>query len=241
MVLPDWACELVNPCLTCDPCPAESDNRRKPRRSAPLRRFRSMRLLAEAPQHKVELVTSPLAGLKGVAGYHTSVLLAGEEYYFAPSGIRCCSRLTSHGSATDVNRIRLGTSPYSGFDLLDSLTAHFQPGTYDLLRKNCNNFTDCALFLLTGQRLDDSFRSVETLGLAMDQTLGLVQAFSGGRYLPNQQAEDYDHDCILESLGEERRHAGLEMPQDHLDEYEESECFQDYSEGHAEGRPVMAV
>ena len=38
--------------------------------------------------------------------------------------------------------------------MLSALRPHFQGGSYDLLRKNCNSFSDCAVFYLLRQRID---------------------------------------------------------------------------------------
>ncbi|CAE8625883.1 unnamed protein product, partial [Polarella glacialis] len=221
-----WVTDLVGPCFDCDgPCPADREDRpartskrtslhgrnRLPRHLQP-RLSKHEQWQKQFPDlfpdagtvHRVDLVVSPLAGLRGAAGYHTSVLVAGEEYYFSPTGIRCCPRLMSHGKVSGVRRIKIGKSQLSGIDLLERLTEYFQPATYDLLKKNCNNFTDCALVFLMGRRLDESFRSIEMVGLAVDQSLGLLQALSGGRYMPNDKAEGYDHEAVIEELLLER-------------------------------------
>eukprot|EP00435_Cladocopium_sp_Y103_P066177 s207_g28.t1 len=138
-------------------------------------------LTCPGSRHKVELVFSPLANMQGLLGYHSSVLIDGEEqhcwlispnkflfyprfsqlwtcsillldslcflkqeYYFTPSGIRCYPKLSSH-KRMSVERIEVGKSVLGGTALLDALSKHFQPRTYDLLRKNCNNFSAAAL------------------------------------------------------------------------------------------------
>lgn len=151
----------------------------------------------------MELVFSPLANMQGLLGYHSSVLIDGEEYYFTPSGIRCYPKLSSH-KRMSVERVEVGKSVLGGTALLDALSKHFQPRTYDLLRKNCNNFTDCGLVLLTGQRLDSRLRSVESIGQMVDSMM-LVQILSGGRYTPNEQASSYDHEAVIATLTEQRK------------------------------------
>ncbi|CAE8589882.1 unnamed protein product, partial [Polarella glacialis] len=126
-----WAAELFSPCFDChcngDACTEAPKSPRRPRRG-----------------DEVELAVSALAGLRGAAGYHTSVLLSGEEFYFTPFGICCSSKLSSHESS-GVKRVFVGSSRLTGKELLGGLSDHFRPGTYDLLRKNCNTFSDCAL------------------------------------------------------------------------------------------------
>jgi len=157
-----------------------------------------------APGHEVELVVSPLAGLKGVGGYHTSVLIGGEEYFFSPVGISSSPKITSHGSDPDMRRTVIGLSQQSGLDMLDFLTGHFLPGTYDLLRKNCNSFTDCALYFLCQQRLDWSFRILERIGQLADDRTGVVQSVSHGDYMPNPRASGFCLEAIICEIDAER-------------------------------------
>eukprot|EP00419_Tripos_fusus_P006464 CAMPEP_0172689416 /NCGR_PEP_ID=MMETSP1074-20121228/23127_1 /TAXON_ID=2916 /ORGANISM="Ceratium fusus, Strain PA161109" /LENGTH=106 /DNA_ID=CAMNT_0013509215 /DNA_START=404 /DNA_END=721 /DNA_ORIENTATION=- len=79
----------------------------------------------------------------------------------------------------------------------------FEPGSYDILRKNCNSFTDCALFLLLGERLQEEFREVDRLGLSADK-LGLIRLLTMCDYTPNPLAQDFDTDLVLQVIG--RRH-----------------------------------
>ncbi|CAL1155921.1 unnamed protein product [Cladocopium goreaui] len=58
---------------------------------------------------KVELLATA-RGLGGFAGFHTSILMAGEEYFFSPTGIRCCSYPISHPSLLQAIRIGVGVS-----------------------------------------------------------------------------------------------------------------------------------
>merc|ERR1719215_1737903 len=80
------------------------------------------------------------------------------------------------------------------------LRQYFQPGTYDILRKNCNSFTDCALYYLMGCRLAWSFRAAERVGLVADESVGIVQAISGGSYVPNHQAAKFNLDAIFTAI-----------------------------------------
>ncbi|CAE8718615.1 unnamed protein product, partial [Polarella glacialis] len=90
-------------------------------------------------------------------------------------------------------RVFVGSSRLTGKELLGGLSDHFRPGTYDLLRKNCNTFSDCALYLLCGRRLDSSFRSLDQLGQNVDDVAkGLVQKLTLGAYSQNEKADGFD-------------------------------------------------
>ncbi|CAK9066105.1 Serine/threonine/tyrosine-interacting protein B [Durusdinium trenchii] len=140
-----WLHTMVQPCITCQPCRSESEPKKRHRRTTfeqwmTHRQPFVPRPLPQNAWHRIELVFSPLANMQGLLGYHSSVLVDGEEYYFSPSGIRCYPKLSSHRRMS-VERVDVGESVLGGATLLDVLSKHFQPRTYDLLRKNCNNFT----------------------------------------------------------------------------------------------------
>lgn len=190
MVL-DWLEDyLLGPCCFTGPCFSCDAGKSK---SQPLRTLRS------AASFEVELAVSPLAGLRGFGGYHTSVLIAGEEYYFSPTGIHCCSKVHSHPKEVMV-KIFIGHSSASGAELLCFLEEHFQEGSYDLLRKNCNAFTDCALYFLCERRLDLQYRAVEQLAWMADDHTGIMQSLSHGEYSPNPLAEEFDLQVILQDI-----------------------------------------
>jgi len=189
------ACGEQVPCFTCcDDGKNEYQRRRTPRATRTL----------SAPGYEVELAVSPLAGLKGVAGYHSSVLIQGEEYFFSPMGIIHSPNVSSHKKNPHMQRLFIGLSRYSGSDLIEFFDSHFPPGHYDLLRKNCNSFSDCALYFLCEQRLDLKFRTVERFGKFADDNAGLIQSISGGEYLPNPQAVGFDLEAVIREIDNER-------------------------------------
>jgi len=229
-----WVADFVNPCLGCgchedshygDPNFGEGKRpRRFPKGGIPVvdrstpRRARLQRL--RTPGHEVELVVSALVGMHGAAGYHTSVLIAGEEYFFSPAGITAAPRLVSHPDGCKPKLSLVGLSLYSGCEMLDFLTQHFKPGTYDMLLKNCNTFTDCALYFLCERRLWPGFRAAEQLGtLALKSSClpsslpgGLSQMLTGAEYLPNPLAEGFDLDELLAEIGDARATSFVEAP-----------------------------
>jgi len=217
VVLLDLLGALTAPCL-CDGCGCcDATDAVKTRSGPALRTLRT-------PGCEVELAVSALGGLGGFAGYHTSVLVAGEEYYFCHGGICCNSKVVSHEDRQKVRRIFIGLSQRTGSDLIRFLSAHFRPHSYDLLRKNCNSFTDCALFYLCEQRLDAGFRVMEQLGRVADEHTGLVQRASMGDYCPNRRAADFNvEDVILaiESAGSQ----GWAPEEEERDDVSSEICF----------------
>lgn len=76
--------------------------------------------------------------------YHTSVLVDHDEYQFDSGGILVSQGLSSHQRFTRGHELILvGHTEQSPKAMLKTLKAYFQPGSYDLLRKNCNSFS-CA-------------------------------------------------------------------------------------------------
>merc|ERR1712048_994542 len=84
------------------------------------------------------------------------------------------------------------------------MNRYFLPGSYDLLRKNCNSFTDCAICYLIGARLDKKYRMLETIGSAVEKRASLVSKLSRGHYVPNPKADNFELNEIISHLGQER-------------------------------------
>jgi len=148
--------------------------------------------------NRVELAVSELFTLPGLAtAYHTSVVVNGEEFFFSDSGILWDRALTSHqGKPSEI--VDLGLSKRTGSQVLFVLQQHFMPGTYDLIRKNCNSFTDCALHFLLGKRLDRKYSSLERIGQRV--SMDLLNRFTKGMYVPNKEAEGFSGEKVIGEL-----------------------------------------
>lgn len=66
-----------------------------------------------------------------------------------------------------------------------------------MLRKNCNSFSDAALVVLLGKRLDKRYRQLEQAGARFPQ---LVTAVSNGEYRPNPAADGFDLEKLCSDL-----------------------------------------
>jgi len=157
--------------------------------------------------NEVVLVASKMgpSGMTGFQAYHTSVEINGTEYFFDGGGIMSTNNRLSHQADPNNPQSRWGTTETvigytnkNGSDLKDALRKHFNSGTYDLLRKNCNCFSDCALYYLCKIRLDPGYRSLEQKG----QSFPSIMTKMG--YEPNPKAETYDHEAIILSLDPNR-------------------------------------
>mmetsp|Transcript_131591 Transcript_131591/g.232563 ORF Transcript_131591/g.232563 Transcript_131591/m.232563 type:complete len:355 (+) Transcript_131591:45-1109(+) len=147
---------------------------------------------------KVQLYASVLGGISLATAYHTSVLVNGEEFSFSPDGISRCRGPLSHQNADRPPQIvDMGVSTESGDRLFAALKNHFRPGTYDLLFKNCNSFSDLALYFLVQQRLSMKYRVLERCGMSLP---GLVEKVSGGGYVPNDRATNFDKEAVVLEL-----------------------------------------
>merc|ERR1711924_94711 len=58
----------------------------------------------------------------------------------------------------------VGQTQKTGDDLSEVLKPYFQQDSYDLVCKNCNSFTDCALAFLLSRRLPKKYSMTESLG-----------------------------------------------------------------------------
>lgn len=151
----------------------------------------------------VQLVISSFFNIGGIAvGYHTSVVVDGVEYFFETSGICKFDGIHSHGKASkDVTDC--GFSPKDGEELAFKLAPHFSPGSYDFLLKNCNTFTDCALYFLLGVRLDKRYSLAEK---NLREKFGLdgFEVLAQGLYKPNINAAKFAVDDVITTLSEMR-------------------------------------
>lgn len=166
--------------------------------------FRSSAKVAEelcsCGPNTVELAVSPISRLGGLIGYHTSVLVGGIEFYFTTSGIRgvVADALLGHKTASGGShsstptRVVIGSTNLTGRDLVSFLQPHFMSGTYDVLRKNCNSFSDCALFYLCGVRLRRRYRAMEKRC-----PQGLASTLSLGKYVPTDTAAGFKVENVI--------------------------------------------
>jgi len=120
----------------------------------------------------------------------------GEEFFFSDSGILSDCALNSHEKCP-TEKVHLGFSEKTGAHLYQALRSYFRPGTYDLVRKNCNLFSDCAMYYLLGKRLERKYTALERLGQANAELLSQV---TNGKYTPNPEAADFQVDSVISSL-----------------------------------------
>eukprot|EP00927_Polykrikos_kofoidii_P054987 TRINITY_DN49303_c0_g1_i1.p1 TRINITY_DN49303_c0_g1~~TRINITY_DN49303_c0_g1_i1.p1 ORF type:complete len:336 (-),score=66.57 TRINITY_DN49303_c0_g1_i1:97-1104(-) len=171
--------------------------------------------------NKVDLAVTVLGGIPGLMAYHTSVLINGEEFSFSPMGIQRNQGLESHrrqgaegelmgpqgeaiigglgGDKGGCKVIELGSCQRSGESALQVLRPYFEPGSYDLVYKNCNTFSDMTLLYLLGQRLDSTYNSIEKFAASNPS---LLERVTGGAYVPNPRALDFRLDDVLNRISQ---------------------------------------
>eukprot|EP00930_Biecheleria_cincta_P102611 TRINITY_DN94395_c0_g1_i1.p1 TRINITY_DN94395_c0_g1~~TRINITY_DN94395_c0_g1_i1.p1 ORF type:complete len:185 (+),score=32.03 TRINITY_DN94395_c0_g1_i1:120-674(+) len=163
--------------------------------------------------YRVQLVVTRLvAGFSWLpqSAYHSSVVVDDYECYFGPDGISTVyspKTIFSHAhlEAGPTEVVEVGFSKLSGTQLRELLQPFFQAGTYDMLRKNCNSFTDCALFCLLGMRLHEKYRSLEAVGATADDLFGLVQVISMGEYAPNPKALSFNSAQVMKAVASDNQ------------------------------------
>jgi hypothetical protein len=126
------------------------------------------------------------------------VVVDGQEIFFGcANGVQTTRNLASHAKLAGKPLILdMGFTICSGPQLALALSPHFQIGSYDLIRKNCNSFSDCALYVLLRKRLDVKFCTLERMARNCPS---LVRLGSGGQYVPNPKAADFDVEALIES------------------------------------------
>jgi len=154
-------------------------------------------------KRRVKLAASPI-GLpmpEMLQAYHTSVIVDDVEFSFSGRGIDQLQGIASHVPFSGRPMvIDMGYTKMSRTAMIKYLHPHFMPGTYDLLRKNCNSFSDCALSFLLGQRLEEKYRSMEKIGALTDKHAGVVRIFTGGGYQPNPRVDGWQSGQVVEKI-----------------------------------------
>eukprot|EP00959_Pyramimonas_sp_CCMP1952_P021831 459663-Pyramimonas_sp.AAC.1 len=100
----------------------------------------------------------------GFGLYHTGVQIRDQEFTFSQEGIfdtppravppevrfrRQLKIGTFHGNAAAVRRA------------ISDLTEHFRPGSYHILKRNCNTFSNALCVTLTGNPIPGSYLTVD--------------------------------------------------------------------------------
>lgn len=155
-------------------------------------------------RHRVQLVLSPLIRVPAVKAYHSSVLIDGKEFWFSLNGLSMGKEegLISHQRCYDSPHIiEMGHSNYAPQDLIEALGPHFRPGSYDMVRKNCNSFSDCAIFFLLSRRLSAGYYMLDTLAAGCPS---VAQMILGKSYAPNPKAENFSVEAIISGIGSRR-------------------------------------
>lgn len=176
--------------------------------------------------YQVRLAATEILKVAGVSGYHTSIIVDDREYFFDSLGIMAAPPLWSHiagrvkqpGDQRDIRTevIEVGRTSSSGKALVQALRPFFEKGTYDIFYKNCNTFTDVALYFLTKTRLNGCYSRIERLITATNPvSTGLLnrvfrafvesstgQACEVDIYVQNPEAEGFSVDEAIASLDE---------------------------------------
>lgn len=159
------------------------------------------------PQRVVRLAITPLnkrAVSSRLTAYHTSISIDDVELSFGKQGIRIDKTFASHETMGNIRldgpaTVReLGMTTFSPEELVQAMLLYFQPDSYDLLLKNCNTFSDCALSYLLGKRLDQDFNSIDRLAGFAEQQFGFVGMLIG--YTPNPKARVFMKDNAIVHL-----------------------------------------
>lgn len=170
-----------------------------------------------ASGHRIDLAATAFGPNLGVVqAYHTSVVVdEKEEYSFGGAGITRIvltpgvEALPSHVPFKGKLELSyMGLTSVTGEQMYAALRPHFRQGTYDLLRKNCNSFSDCAIYCLLDARLESKYRGLEKIGHTADRNVGIVQALSDGHYAPNPQANGFDVDTVVREIDKDKLSAG---------------------------------
>mmetsp|Transcript_28194 Transcript_28194/g.50895 ORF Transcript_28194/g.50895 Transcript_28194/m.50895 type:complete len:206 (+) Transcript_28194:26-643(+) len=146
---------------------------------------------------------SKIRGSEPLDAYHTSVVIGEVEYSFGGDGVRATRPVMTHSALqkpTDVHD--LGMTRIHPHSMLGFLPSFFEAGTYDLLCKNCNSFSDCVIYLLLGQRLEDRFKRLEKMARHGQKRFKLMSALKmiGMKYSANPKSQSFEVNHIIDLI-----------------------------------------
>lgn len=194
--------------------------------------------------HEVRLAATEILRIAGMGGYHTSVIVDDCEYFFDSIGIMSAPPLWSHlaGGARHATEVRtdvrvIGWSSLSGTAMAQALKPFFEKGSYDIFYKNCNTFSDTALYLLTKSRLASEYNRLERLIRATDPlstsllnslfracvTHECGEEITTNVYVPNPQSEGFSVENVIARIDEVERAMQEEADNSILSESEQSD------------------
>mmetsp|Transcript_40094 Transcript_40094/g.95787 ORF Transcript_40094/g.95787 Transcript_40094/m.95787 type:complete len:208 (-) Transcript_40094:85-708(-) len=146
---------------------------------------------------------SKIRGSEPLDAFHTSLVVGEVEYSFSGQGIRATRPLMSHSMLKRETDVQLmGHTSMSPHQMVSYLSPMFQPGTYDLLCKNCNSFSDCALYLMLNKRLDGKYSRMEKMGKTGQKRIGLMSALRliGMNYQANPLSTHFQVEDVLSKI-----------------------------------------
>ncbi|CAD7951630.1 unnamed protein product [Amoebophrya sp. A25] len=139
--------------------------------------------------------SSDFASHRAIGAQKDGVDLANSNQSMMESGGGGASSSSgAPGSLSQMKLIKMGKSNKTGSQVVAALSQYFPAGHYDLLRKNCNSFSDVAIFYCLGKRIDSSFRRMESLGSSWKGIL------AGQGYEENPKAEGFDVEEIVAKI-----------------------------------------
>eukprot|EP00930_Biecheleria_cincta_P074211 TRINITY_DN61408_c0_g1_i1.p1 TRINITY_DN61408_c0_g1~~TRINITY_DN61408_c0_g1_i1.p1 ORF type:complete len:408 (+),score=58.27 TRINITY_DN61408_c0_g1_i1:80-1303(+) len=189
--------------------------------------------------HNISLAATELFSVVGCSAYHTSIIVDDMELFFDGGGIVLADAFWSHqwshgirsrspSEATETEVVQLGRTSWQVNFAIDMLGPFFQEGSYDVLRKNCNTFSDAASYLFSKKRLDGRFNRLERWVLALEpvstdiirrllkppevsksdslgplsgtETASDQAAVVGPRYEPNPLARDFNLEDVIADI-----------------------------------------
>ncbi|CAE6972115.1 unnamed protein product [Symbiodinium sp. CCMP2592] len=197
-------------------------------------------LVDDGACHEVSLAATEIIRVAGMSGYHTSVIVDNLEYFFDAIGILQAAPLFSHnlneaknpgGSKTVVTFI--GYSHFDGRAMVEALHEFFERGSYDVFYKNCNTFSDAALYMLTKTRIPGTYNRIErfvtatkpvSISLLNRIFKALVESsgvtVQGDIYTPNPVSADFSVDGVIASLeGDDESEESDHSESDEVDKY----------------------
>jgi len=108
------------------------------------------------------------AGVMGMGAYHTGVEVAGREYSFSIEGISAGVPKRCPEGVTYYKEICMGSTDKNIAATIRGLRESYSRGSYDILTKNCNNFSEAFCKRLVGKSIPSWVNRLARTGNSID-------------------------------------------------------------------------
>ena len=145
-----------------------------------------------------KLLSEALLGRRFDGIWHTGVVVYNVEYYFGQEGISSCSP-GSFVNGQLIERKHMGHTRYTYEEVTDYINAlsrsQFKPGSYELLRHNCNSFSAKFVKYLTDKEIPSYITNLPSDFLSTPLGMTFRGVLDGAAMITDPSSSGFTSSC----------------------------------------------